>query len=175
MFQKASCNLTLGIIAKAMFSTDVGDAYKVIDREFDIANESLIKRVTDPIPLPLWFPLPHVQRERQSYEAIKQVVIDIIEKRRTSNDRYDDLLAMLMEVEDADTGEKMSNEQILDEVITIFLAGHETTAVALTWLMHCLDENPEVADKLREEEKSVLNGQNPTVENLHGLWNTPEW
>lgn len=166
---KSFMQLTLSIIAKAMFSIDVGDAYKVVDSQFDIANESLIKRVTDPIPLPLWFPLPKVQRERKSYDAIKQVVIDIIEKRRKSKEHYDDLLAMLMEVEDADTGEKMSNEQIQDEVITIFLAGHETTAVALTWLMHCLDENPEVAEKLREEERSVLNGQNPTVENLRSL------
>lgn len=166
---KGFMQLTLGIIAKAMFSTDVGDAYKVIDKQFDIANESLIKRVTDPIPFPLWFPLPKVQRERKSYDAIKQIVIEIIEKRRKSQDRYDDLLAMLMEVEDADTGEKMSDEQILDEVITIFLAGHETTAVALTWLMHCLDENPDVTEKLLEEEKTILNGENPTVENLRSL------
>lgn len=165
----AFMELTLKIVTRAMFSTDVGDAIEVVNREFDYANERLINRVTAPIPLPLWFPLPHVQKERKSYAAIKQVVIDIIEKRRSSTERYDDLLGMLMEVEDADTGEKMSNEQILDEVITIFLAGHETTAVALTWLFHCLDENPEVVDKLIEEEKLVLGGKNPTVENLRSL------
>lgn len=160
---------TLDVVCRAMFSTDVGDAIEVVNREFDYANEKLIERIKAPIPIPIWFPLPHIRREKNSYEAIKNVVADIIEKRRKSNERYDDLLAMLMEVEDADTGEKMSNQQIQDEVITIFLAGHETTAVALSWLVHCLDENPEVVDKILEEEKRVLNGSFPTVENLRML------
>ncbi|MGB1318906.1 MAG: cytochrome P450, partial [Flavobacteriales bacterium] len=158
--------MTLDIVCKAMFSSDVGDAMDVVHKEFDKANENLIKRVTNPFPLPFWFPLPSIREEKRGYDAIKQVVADIIAKRRNSTDEYDDLLAMLMEVEDADTHEKMSNQQIQDEVITIFLAGHETTAVALTWLMHCLDENPEVEAKLVEEEKAVLNGRVPQLEDL---------
>lgn len=160
---------TLNIVSKAMFSSDVANAMEVVHREFDFANEQLIKRITSPFPIPLWMPLPKIQREKHSYEAIKHVVAEIIEKRRESDHKYDDLLAMLMEVEDADTGEKMSNQQIQDEVITIFLAGHETTAVALTWLMHCLDENPEVQAKLQEEELRVLNGRKPQLEDLHAL------
>ena len=160
---------TLHIVSKAMFSSDVGDAMDVVDREFDYANEKLIKRITNPFPLPLWFPLPHIRREKNSYEAIKGVVLKVIEKRRKNTTKYDDLLAMLMEVEDADTGEKMSDQQIQDEVITIFLAGHETTAVALTWLVHCLDENPEVLEKLLEEEQRVLNGSIPTIDKLREL------
>ena len=97
------------------------------------------------------------------------MTIIIIEKRRKSTEKYDDLLAMLMEVEDADTHEKMSDKQIQDEVITIFLAGHETTAVAMTWLMHCLEENPEVEEKLVEEEARVLNGRMPVLEDLRAL------
>lgn len=160
---------TLNIVSKAMFSSDVGDAMDVVHREFDYANEKLIKRITSPFPLPLWFPLPGVKREKESYDSIKNVVIQVIEKRRGSTEKYDDLLAMLMEVEDADTGEKMSNQQIQDEVLTIFLAGHETTAVALTWLVHCLDENPEVVVKLIEEEKAVLDGRTPTIDDLRSL------
>lgn len=160
---------TLNIVSKAMFSSDVVDAMDVVNREFDYANEKLIKRITSPFPMPFWVPLPGVKREKRSYDAIKKVVADVIEKRRNSTERYDDLLGMLMEIEDAETGEKMSNQQIQDEVITIFLAGHETTAVALTWLMHCLDENPEVVEKLLEEEKRVLNGSTPTVEDLRSL------
>lgn len=160
---------TLNIVSKAMFSTDVGDAMDVVNREFDYANEKLIARITSPFPMPFWMPLPGVKREEESYEAIKNVVAQVIEKRRNSTEKYDDLLAMLMEVEDADTGEKMSNQQIQDEVLTIFLAGHETTAVALTWLVHCLDENPEVVEKLLEEEKAVLNGRTPTIDDLRSL------
>ncbi len=166
---KGFMEATLNIVSKAMFSSDVADAMEVVHHEFDYANEKMIKRITSPFPIPLWMPLPGVQREKRSYEAIKNVVSDIIDKRRKSTQKYDDLLSMLMEVEDADTGEKMSNQQIQDEVITIFLAGHETTAVALTWLMHCLDENPEVVEKLLEEEKRVLNGRTPQLEDLRSL------
>lgn len=161
--------LTLTIVCRAMFSSDVGDAMDVVNREFDKANENLIQRVVNPFPIPYWVPLPHVQEEKRGYDAIKQVVADIVEKRRKATRKYDDLLAMLMEVEDAETGERMSNKQIQDEVITIFLAGHETTAVALTWLMHCLDENPEVEAKLAEEEQRVLNGRTPQLQDLHDL------
>ena len=160
---------TLNIVSRSMFSTDVADAMEVVNREFDYANERLIERIKNPFPMPLWMPLPNTVREKNSYESIKNVVAEIIEKRRGSNQQYNDLLAMLMEIEDADTGEKMSNQQIQDEVITIFLAGHETTAVALTWLAHCLDENPEVVEGLLEEEKKVLNGRVPTIDDLRSL------
>lgn len=166
---KAFMETTLNIVSKAMFSTDVVDAMDVVNREFDYANEKLIDRIKKPFPVPLWMPLPHIIREKNSYEAIKKVVADIIEKRRSSKEKYDDLLAMLMEIEDADTGEKMSNQQLQDEVITIFLAGHETTAVALTWLAHCMDENPEVLEKLLAEEKAVLNGRTPQLDDLRSL------
>ena len=166
---KGFMETTLNIVSKAMFSTDVADAMEVVNREFDYANERLIDRIKKPFPLPLWMPLPQIIREKNSYEAIKKVVADIIEKRRVSTEKYDDLLAMLMEIEDADSGEKMSNQQIQDEVITIFLAGHETTAVALTWLAHCMDENPEVVDKLLEEEKRVLDGRKPELADLPKL------
>ncbi|MGK0383876.1 MAG: cytochrome P450 [Bacteroidia bacterium] len=160
---------TLNIVSRSMFSTDVDDAMEVVNREFDYANERLIERIKNPFPMPLWMPLPKTVREKKSYDSVKNVVAEIIEKRRSSNQKYGDLLAMLMEIEDADTGEKMSNQQIQDEVITIFLAGHETTAVALTWLAHCLDENPEVVEKLLEEEKTVLNGRTPTIDDLRSL------
>ena len=74
-----------------------------------------------------------------------------------------------MEMKDEDTGETMSDIQIRDEVVTIFLAGHETTSVALAWLFHCLDENPEVESKVLAEAKTVLNGRTPVLEDLRQL------
>ena len=161
--------MTLTIVSKAMFSTDVDDAIDVVNREFNIANEKLIRRITRPFKLPLWIPTPGNNREKRAYSAIQDVVTGIIEKRRKSGERYDDLMAMLMEAKDEDTGEMMSNNQIRDEVVTIFLAGHETTAVALTWLFHCLDENPIVKDTLMREVKTVLNGRAPELNDLPQL------
>jgi cytochrome P450 len=162
-------NVTVDIVCKAMFSTDVEDAVEVVNREFNIANEKLVRRITSPVKIPLWLPIPEIKKEKNAYSAIRGVVKQIIDKRRNSNEQYDDLLAMLMEAKDEDTGEMMSNEQILDEVVTIFLAGHETTAVALSWLFNCVEENPEVEEKLLSEEASVLNNRAPQLEDLRAL------
>jgi cytochrome P450 len=166
---KDMMEVTLKIVCKALFSTDVDDVTDTVSREFHIANESLIKRIIDPIKIPLWFPTPHNVKENHAYKAIQAIVQQLIEKRRKSSERHDDLLAMLMEAKDEDTGEMMSDNQLKDEVVTIFLAGHETTAVALTWLFHCLEENPEVEQKLLEEARTVLNGRNPTLEDFRSL------
>lgn len=162
--------MTLNIVCRAMFSLDVNDASEVVNREFNIANEKLIKRMMNPLQLPLWVPTSSNRKEKHAYKAIHEVVAAVIEKRRQGGDkRYDDLLAMLMETKDEDTGEMMSDSQIKDEVVTIFLAGHETTAVALTWLFHCLEENPEVESKLLQEAQTVLDGKVATLENIPQL------
>jgi len=166
---KEFMNLTLAIVCKAMFSSDVEDAQEVVDREFDRANEMITERITNALKIPISIPTPGNVREQRSYDSIKSVVADIIEKRRNSDEKYDDLLAMLMEAQDEDTGERMSNKQIQDEVITIFLAGHETTAVALSWIMHCIDDNSEVEEKLLAEEKELLNGRVPEMGDVRQL------
>lgn len=166
---KDMMGMTLNIVCRAMFGTDVSDAMEVVNREFDKANEMLITRIKGPIRIPIHWPTLGNHRERKTYDAIKKVVADIIDKRRKSTERFDDLLAMLMEIQDEETGERMSNSQIQDEVITIFLAGHETTAVALSWLMLCLDQNPEVEAKLKEEAERVLRGATPRIEHLREL------
>lgn len=165
----AMMGVTLKIVSRAMFSTDVGDAVDVVHREFDRANELLTKRIMTAFKIPIDVPTPYNKREKKTYSDIKQVVVDVIAKRRKSTEKYDDLLSMLMEVQDADTGEKMSDKQVLDEVITIFLAGYETTAVALGWLMHAMDENPHIEQEILNEEKEVLNGRTPVLEDVRTL------
>lgn len=166
---KEFMGLTLAIVCRAMFSSDVGDAQQVVDEEFDRANEMLTERITQALKPPLAIPTPGNIREKKSYASIKKVVADIIQKRRGSSGEYHDLLAMLMETQDEETGERMSDQQIQDEVITIFLAGHETTAVALSWLMNCVDDNPEVEEKLLEEEKATLDGRIPEIQDVRTL------
>ena len=76
---------------------------------------------------------------------------------------------MLMEAKDEDTGEQMSDRQLRDETMTIFLAGHETTALALSWLWYLLDKNPEQAQKLYDEIDQVTGGRTPTLEDLQRM------
>jgi cytochrome P450 len=93
----------------------------------------------------------------------------MINDRRSHHREESDLLSMLMNARDADTGEGMSNKQIRDEIMTIFLAGHETTATTLSWAWHLLAQHPDVRTKLDEELTSVLGTRTPTVEDLPNL------
>lgn len=76
---------------------------------------------------------------------------------------------MLMNVRDADSGEGMSDRQIRDEIMTIFLAGHETTASALAWTWYLLSQHPDVETQLHEELRTVLGGRTPAVQDLPSL------
>src|SRR5690606_1033869 len=86
------------------------------------------------------------------------VVLDMIAARRSSGVTGDDLLGMFMEVADEETGERMTDAQLRDEVMTIFLAGHETTANALSWALYLLGTSPDVWRKLPAEVDTVLEG-----------------
>lgn len=161
--------VTLNIICKSMFSADIDDVLDEVNKQFNIASERLIKRAVQPLNMPLWLPTPSNIKEREAYASIRGIVSDIIKKRRQSKTHYDDLLAMLMETEDADTGERMSDTQILDEVVTIFIAGHETTALGLTWAFHCLDENRDAQEKLIKEIDQILVDSDPEFMDLMKL------
>jgi len=96
------------------------------------------------------------------------IIGSIIRKRRSSNQPREDLLDMLLQVRDAD-GNPMSDAQLRDEVMTLFLAGHETTAIALSWACYLVAQNPEIETKLAEELQAVLGGRVPTPEDLPRL------
>ncbi len=166
---KEMSHVTLHIVATSLFSSNVEDVVDTVAREMDIAQELAIKRISNPFKLPVWIPTPGNLKERKSIARLDKVMLDIIEKRRKDPNKYDDLLQMLMEVKDEDTGEQMDDRQLRDECMTIFLAGHETTALALTWLWYTLDKNPSEIDKLRAEAKAVLQGNLPQVDDVMKL------
>ncbi|SBW28882.1 monooxygenase [Candidatus Protofrankia californiensis] len=114
-------------------------------------------------------PLPSVRRRRSSRQALDRVVYNLIERRRRDGAEGGDLLSLLLSARDADTGDGMDDTQVRDEVLTIMLAGHETTANALTWTFHLLGRHPEVAAALHAELDTVLAGRCPTVADLPHL------
>lgn len=166
---KEMSHITLHIVATSLFSSNVEDVVDTVALEMDIAQELAIERISNPFKLPVWIPTPGNLKEKKSIARLDKVMMDIIEKRRNDPNKYDDLLQMLMEVKDEDTGEQMSDRQLRDECMTIFLAGHETTALALTWLWYTLDQNPAEIDKLRAEAEAVLQGNNPQVDDVMKL------
>lgn len=160
---------TLKIVSKSLFGSDVEHLVEKVSHNLDIVLEAAMKRIKNPLHPPVWFPTPSNFVEKKGMNALIEVVSGIISKRRNDTTQKDDLLSMLMEAKDEETGEQMSDKQLLDECMTIFLAGHETTAVGMSWLIYCLIENPEVADKLYKEIDEVLEGRNPTIEDLRNL------
>lgn len=165
--------LTQGIIVKTMFGSDVGQEGEKIARAFDVALSGINLRFL----LPLWFgklPVPANRRFEHALATLDGAVHRIIYERRreTQDDGADDLLSMLMEARDEETGEGMSDRQLRDEVMTVYLAGHETTAMALSWCWYLLSKNPESARKVREEVALVAGDGVLGVEHLPNLVRT---
>ncbi len=162
--------LTLNVVAKAMFGSEVPDGIvQTVGRELNIANELALERVSSLLIVPLWVPTRKNTEQLRACNALYKVIDDIIEKRRRSPGEYDDLLQMLMDAKDEDTGEQMSDKQLRDECLTIFLAGHETTALALSWLWKLLHDSPDKKAKLVAEVEQVLGDKKPGLEDLRNL------
>ncbi|MBD2438655.1 cytochrome P450 [Nostoc sp. FACHB-110] len=109
------------------------------------------------------------QRYQKAIALFDETIYAIIKQRRASGKTGKDLLGMLMQVEDADDGSRMTDKQLRDEAVTLILAGHETTANALSWTFLQLAQNPDVREKLSTELKTVLNGRTPTLADLPQL------
>jgi cytochrome P450 len=162
-------HLALDIVGKTLLSTNVLDEANEVEKALSVSIEESYHRVQALVNLPLWLPVPRHLRYNKSRDSLDKIVAKIINDRRKSDQRYNDLLEMLMDVQDEDTGEKMSDKQLRDEIMTIFLAGHETTANALTWGLYLLSQNPEVEKKYFEEIDRVLGNRTPSLEDLRNL------
>ena len=139
--------------------------YQAVTTSLEFTN----RRLMNPIPIPLRLPLPSNKRFLAAKKTLDDVVFSMISARRRMMDHGGDLLAMLMDARDEETGEAMSDEQLRDEVMTLVLAGHETTANALTWTWMLLSREPVVWRKLRAEVEAVLGNRAVTAEDLPKL------
>ena len=146
-------HLTLDIISRAMFSTDVEGSAADVSRHIGTLNEYALRMLRNPwlLLLPRTFPTPFTSGQFHALKTLNAVVYNIIRTRRHQPDRHDDLLAMLLSACDEETGRAMTDEQLRDEVMTVFVAGHETTANAMTWLAYLVSQHPEVEEKLVAE------------------------
>lgn len=168
-------NLTLKIVTKALFSTDVKHRLGGISESLNDIMHFADSTLKSFIRLPLAVPTPRNLRFKRAVEKVEVVIYGIIEGRRAeikqnADVRYDDLLDMLIHTQDEETGETMTNQQVRDEVTTIFMAGHETTANALSWALYLLSKHADVLQKLREEVETVLGKEGmPAFENVREL------
>ena len=161
--------VTLEIVGKTLFGTNVAS------RATDIAHalEAVMARYTDPVAMgvPHWDKLPTRgnKRFREGVAVIDAVIRELIAAHRANRaGDGSDLLAMLLAARDED-GSGMSDQQLRDEVITLVLAGHETTAIALSWTWVLLSQHPEITRKLEDELDRVLGDRAPTLTDVPKL------
>lgn len=161
--------LTLRIASTTLFGTDVSGAAQDIAEALARVQVFTYRRLIQPVPLPLGLPLPAHRRFERDIGTLHRVVHGIIARRRRDGGEHHDLLQMMMDARDADTGEQMSDTQLRDEVLTLLLAGHETTASALAWTVMLLSQHPSVRRDLESELARELGGRAPTQEDLPRL------
>ncbi len=161
--------LLLEVVAKVLFDAEIDRAEEVgkalgrVAKRFDEQGSAkLLRLLLGPLPTPTDL------RFRRAVEQLDELIYAIIDERRTSGKDTGDLLSMLLCARDEE-GERMSDKQLRDEVITLLLAGHETTALALSWTWYLLSLHHEVEAKLLEELQEVLGDRAPTVDHLPRL------
>ena len=160
--------LTLDIVNRCLFGSRLSHDIRHIGSAVEIVMDRFFSQAALSFLLPLNFPIPKSPRLLHSRRQLDRVIFSIIRERRASPSSSNDLLQTLLTAHDAD-GNKMSDVQIRDEVMTLFLAGHETTANALTWTWYLLAQNPAVEQTLHAELDAVLAGRPPAHADLPRL------
>ena len=161
--------LTLEIIGECLFGLEFGDDRASIStRAFTEAMEVIAGRITAVAVPPSWLPTPGNRRLARSVAALDRVVASVIANRRRAGIDHDDLLGALLRARD-EHGQPLDEPQLRDEVMTMFLAGHETTAVALTWTLWLLSRHDEIRERALAEVDVALGQRPPTCADLPKL------
>jgi cytochrome P450 len=159
--------LALRIVGKTLFDADVTRDAKEVGETLDVLLQ-IAANFGRTILVPLWVPSPRNIRAKLGIKRLEKVIYRIISERRATGRDTGDLLSILLQAQDED-GTHMNDRQLRDETITLFLAGHETTANTLAWTWWLLAQNPGVEKKFHEELDGVLGGRAPEVDDLPKL------
>ncbi len=158
--------LTLWIVGKTLFDADVLGEAEELGAALNDTMHAFTAQLTSPIP-PSW-PLPRNLRANAATERLNATVYRMIADRRSGGGDRGDLLSMLLAAQDED-GSFMTDQQVRDESMTLFLAGHETTANALAWAWFLLAQHPRAAERMRAEVDAALGGRTPEMADLPRL------
>lgn len=161
--------LTLRIVGRTFFGIELGGDADEVGPAIEFLNEHASDRIFNPIPFVEKLPTPDNRRFVAAIAMIDRIIYGILDERRRAGREGDDLVAMLLEARDEETGERMTDRQLRDELVTFYLAGHETTSNALAWTLYLLSKHPTIERELRAEARAVLGDRAPTLEDLAKL------
>ncbi len=161
-------NLTMSIIGKVLFDADVFTETDELGEAMTTVLSHTSHTLSQLFPVPLNWPTQRNRKTRCAITLLRTRIQKLIEERRADTHERNDFLSVLLASKDED-GNSMSDEQLIDESLTLFGAGHETTATALTWAWYLLAMHPDIYKKVQEEVDTVLQGRTPTYDDLAHL------
>ena len=161
--------LTLSIVGRTLFDVDVALESAWVGRAFEVANRHTAVESARLVPLPMALPTPGRRANARAIADVDRLVGRLVVERRRSGATGDDMLSQLVRARDEDDGRTMSDGELRDEIMTLFFAGHETTANALAWAWRLLAKNPTARARLEAEVDAVLGGRSPEVGDLASL------
>jgi cytochrome P450 len=170
--EKEMMRLTMDITARTLFGADASADAEVVSASITVLQETFARLFTRPLPPMLWLPTPGTLRMWRALRRLDAIIYRFIAQRRGTPEDRNDLLSLLLHARDDVDGTGMTDKQVRDEAMTLFLAGHETTALALSWIWYLLAQHPEEEARLVEEWRQVLGGRNPTPEDVQRLRRT---
>lgn len=160
--------LTLMIAAKTLFDAEVGQETQQVVDALDFLQDNFLRRFNRILSPPFWLPTPGNRRLRRAVRQLDDILYGFIRKRREAGGGQTDLLSLLLHARD-EQGGRMTDRQLRDEAMTLFLAGHETTALALSWAWYLLAQNPLAEARLHAEVDEVLRGREPNADDCPNL------
>ena len=161
-------NLTMSIIGKALFDADVFTETDGLGAAMTVAIAYIAHATSVLFPPPYSWPLPRHLRTHKAVQMLRDYIQHFIDERRSNPTERNDFLSILLQARDED-GRPMSDEQLMAECLTLFGAGHETTATALSWTWYLLCQHAEIYQKVQQEVDSVLQGRTPNYQDLARL------
>jgi len=161
--------LTLDIAAQTLFHADASAQANDIAQAMGVLQDCFTVRFQGLLPMPIWLPTPSNLRLRRAVRRLDAIIYGFIRQRRQSAVDQGDLLSLLLNAQDADDGTRMTDKQLRDEAMTLFLAGHETTALVLSWTWYLLARHPLVETKLLAEISQFVGGRSPVFEDVAKL------
>ena len=161
--------ITLDIAAQTLFGSDALDSAGEVRAALRFMQENFMRRFGRIVNIPIWVPTPNNLRARKSVRKLDEMIYGFIHRRRQSKEDRGDLLSILLHARDENDGKAMTDRQVRDEAMTLFLAGHETMALALAWTWYLLASHPETEARLVNELHDGLGDRAPTAADLPRL------
>ncbi|WP_117210192.1 cytochrome P450 [Allorhizocola rhizosphaerae] len=164
----ALTQLTLGVLGRTLLDADLR-AFASIGRSFTAIQDQAMFELVTLSAVPMWIPLPRQLRFRRARRDLERIVDRLVAQRSAAGPDGDDVLTRLIESAGSEPDPRVGRQRLRDELVTLLLAGHETTASTLGWSLYLIDRHPDVRQRLHDEAVEVLGDRRPTHEDLRRL------